>query len=162
MEVESQVNATSASTPAQTPDSVPSPSPRHHVTPNTKSLETLDTQTSARLIDKTEESWGLTSAQPVKVFVARDRSGPILSTGYIIKRNGVADEDGWSMLGVEVVQAENWTDTSMKELLHTYRSLNTLSNASGLDHGILPWHLMTAGRAQLGLSSLMHYDRTMT
>ena len=161
-EIESHVNATSASTPAQTPDSISSPGLIHHVTSSAKSLESLESDPAARLIDKTEESWGLTSVQPIKMFTARNRTGPILNTGYIVKRNGVADEDGWSMLGVEVVRAEDWSDTSMRELLHTYRSLNTLSSAIGLDHGVLPLHLITARKAQLGLSSLMDYDRTTT
>ena len=88
------------------------------------------------------------------------RVPPIIQNGYLIKRAGTEDRDGWSMMSVQIVHAEKWLEDSMVELLKMYRSLVTLSKARGIEHGVLPWHIVVARKAQEGLSSLMYYDPT--
>jgi mediator of RNA polymerase II transcription subunit 13 len=151
--------ATPASTPlptAQTPTSSdPLASPGL-----VKSAENLEADPSARIVDPFEESWGILSTRAF--YTQKFNLGPnihSLGSGYLLKRAGPVDADGWIMLGVHVVAAERWSEGMMKELLTQWRALGLLARERGVEtqKSTLPWHLAVARKCWKGVSARMKY-----
>jgi len=83
-----------------------------------------------------------------------------MGSGYLLKRAGVVDEDGWVMMGVHVLWAEKWGEGLMRELLEWYRGLGTLARVRGVEGrvgSVLPLHVAVARKSQKGLSEGMAF-----
>jgi hypothetical protein len=130
--------ATPVSTPvnANTPgqDNMPSPG-----LPPPTVLETLNNDSSVRLVDVSEETWSL--------IMAPNPAGMMqqwIAEGYLLKRRG------W--INIKIVSAES--EFNFKELLNQYNGLWRLSVARGADE-MLPWHIAMARKMHDGLASLV-------
>ena len=147
---------------ASTPENFTSPgvaggSAYHH-----RVADILDTDSSVRLLNVIDSTWGVIFAQAIYTRNNGAVAKRYLGSGYLTKRAGEKDENGWVMMGVHVVHAEKWTELYMKDLLSMYSSLGTIARARGVEDDItsvIPWHIAVASRAQKGLSMTMRYDK---
>lgn len=121
-----------------------------------------DGDTDARLIDITDESWGLVlPVANVDALLPPWLCGP-LASGYLLKRGGTRDEDGLLAIGVNVVHAElKGIDPLLRDVLGMYRDLAALARIRGVVDrvkGMLPWHVAAARRAGASINRLMTWD----
>jgi hypothetical protein len=150
---ESHVYATPVSTPLpNTPDNQASPG--FHPGP-IKAADMPEIDPSARLIDTTEEAWGVISA---RLLTAETNVvvHSALASGYLAKRAGAGDEDGITAIGIRIIHqpADVNPDSLLRDLLTMYRSLNAIARARGVEDGALPWHIAMARKAYGGLSNM--------
>ncbi|MCJ1245369.1 mediator of RNA polymerase II transcription subunit 13 [Trapelia coarctata] len=154
------LSATAASTPLAT-----APTPTADLaspgfpSSNLKPLDasSFDTDPSARLIDVRDESWGLVAPRCFSTAIFNIPAALSVGSGYLIKRRGVRDEEGWCLMGVHVLSAEKWGEASMRELLGTYRALAAVARWRGVGEGGVPLHLAWVERAGRGVRRCMAY-----
>ncbi|KAL9117165.1 MAG: hypothetical protein Q9187_006302 [Circinaria calcarea] len=117
-----------------------------------------DTDPKARLIDKTDETWGAVATRSYE----REGAPAALASGFLIKRAGPVDDDGVMIMGVSIVYAETMNDSLLKKILCMYRALGILAKARGATTGLnlLPWHIAVARTARQGLNSTMQWAET--
>ncbi|MCJ1392871.1 mediator of RNA polymerase II transcription subunit 13 [Xylographa bjoerkii] len=121
----------------------------------------LDTDSSLRLLNIMDQTWAVTFSGALYTRSNGAVAKRYLGSGYLTKRAGKIDENGWVMMGVHVVHAEKWKERCMKDLLGMYGSLGTIARARGVENeitSVLPWHIAVASRAQKGLNMMMRYD----
>ncbi|RMZ91529.1 hypothetical protein DV736_g1251, partial [Chaetothyriales sp. CBS 134916] len=166
------------STPASTPQATNATSPENLVsatpTPgNTSALNaptppehTFDTSfdSDLSLVDPVEESWAVILPFGINQShsILDIRRAP--ASGYLIKRTDPRDEDGTTMMGVHLIQAQilataaasGQREELLSDIIQQYRGLATLASARGcIDkrRQVLPWHIHTShtGAKALGL-----------
>lgn len=154
------IYATPVSTPlsmSHAADNYPTPAPNVS-TP--KSTDTFDSDPTARLIDITDETWGLLANQFIYFQTNGTVRQPALASGYLIKRRGPKEYDGWIMLGVRILSGSGRIQTVLRDLLVIYRSFGTLARFKMVEdpvNSILPWHVAVARKSQLRLSAIIGY-----
>jgi mediator of RNA polymerase II transcription subunit 13 len=123
----------------------------------------------ARLIDMSDETWGVLMNSPSEVSSlsksANSDSCPALASGYLIKRAGPRDEDGLTRVGIKLLHGQTGHRTVLKEVLGMYGGLALLARARaignaetrGLAKGVLPYHVAAARKAHAAVSATMRY-----
>ena len=127
-----------------------------------RGIDSQDLEPSARLWDPSDEVWGLIAAS--KLTLEGNTIIPSqLDQGYLLKRRGKHDSDGFLISGVQVMYGGlGWTHgTLLKKIFTKYRWMMSLGVARNLVGGSspLPWHVVVARRAQMGLTSLLRWNR---
>ncbi|ODH49573.1 hypothetical protein GX48_04360 [Paracoccidioides brasiliensis] len=168
-------------TPGSTPRPVPSPDPSGaagtppatHTTANTPmftdsthshqqqqqltqqvSQASLDSDQDTILIDKSDETWGVTLSHRLNNSYSLTKYQPALASGYLFRRSGTSDTDGLAVMSVNLIYTNSRrpTDHLLKDILRMYRELATLARTRGIIHVrgnySLPWHIMTAIKGQ--------------
>ena len=131
-----------------------------------KSAEaTTDIDANARLVDVTDETWGIITAHSFERSTDGVRTRPAVASGYLLKRAGARDEDGLVMMGLRIVYGEKVNDSLLREIMCVYRSLGTLARARGIVdrvRSVLPLHIATAIKARVGLDLSMRYKAAVS
>lgn len=121
----------------------------------------LEPEHDAKLIDITDESWGVVLPHPFPNNLLPSSWCRSAASGYLLKRAGTRDEDGLLPLAVDIIHMPNVKDGWLKELLGIYRDLAALARLRGTVHGlhgIMPWHIATARKANEGMNEMMSWD----
>ena len=130
--------------------------------PSTPTAVSFDNDVDARIIDITEETWGLTTGSTFDhPNVTSDISSPLFS-GYLIKRMGARNEDGFLTCGVKLIYAQRPCEALLQEVLVMYRCLATLARIRGIVDpikSILPWHVAAAKKAHAALRATMRWAK---
>ncbi|PGH09166.1 hypothetical protein GX51_00920 [Blastomyces parvus] len=170
-------NGLSTVTPGSTPRPVPSPDPsgpaatpptattpmfadqQQPTTPKQQSQQlSTDADPDTILIDKSDETWGVTLSHRLNNSYSLTKYQPALASGYLLRRSGTSDTDGQAVMTVNVIYTNSRRpiDHLLKDILRMYRELITLARARGIVHVqgnlTLPWHIMTAVKGQEILS----------
>lgn len=110
------------------------------------------------LSDTTDESWMVVlpfaTNQSHHILQLR----PALTSGYLIKRAGVQEEDGFVTLGVHLVQTVGPKEGAVEEIIRQLHGLVTLAVARGCIDKVkqcVPWHIAVALKGARTLSGLM-------
>ncbi|ETN39617.1 uncharacterized protein HMPREF1541_05843 [Cyphellophora europaea CBS 101466] len=163
-------------TPASTPQGgVTSPEQVVAATPTPGGTSTLNAPTPPEqgfdpnadndlsIVDPGEESWAV--ILPYGVNQSKDilEIRPAVASGYLVKRNGIREEDGLTMLGVHMIWPTPNPSTTppgqredeLEDLVNDFRGLVTLAAARGcIDKATscVPWHIHTSvtGATTLG------------
>ncbi|OJD24450.1 hypothetical protein ACJ73_04194 [Blastomyces percursus] len=162
-------------TPGSTPRPIPSPDPsgpaatpptattpmfadqQQATTPQPQQLFT-DADQDTILIDKSDETWGVTLSHRLNNSYSLTKYQPALASGYLLRRSGTSDTDGQAVMTVNVIYTNSRRpiDHLLKDILRMYRELITLARVRGIVHvqgdWPLPWHIMTAVKGQEVLS----------
>lgn len=120
-----------------------------------------DQDSEARLIDVTDETWGVVMDGTIDDMSIPSIRSTSLASGYLIKRAGPRDEDGLSPMGVNVVHGQKPYVALLKEVLGMFRNLGTLARVRGeVDpvKSVLPLHVAAARKAWRALSETMRYE----
>lgn len=123
----------------------------------------VDPDPSAKLIDITDETWSLAFPNPLtNPLLPPHICRPVVS-GYLLKRGGARDEDGLIPALVNVVHAAGpkTGESLLEEVLGMYGALGTLARLRGIVHPVrcvLPWHVATARKANIGVNAMMDFD----
>ena len=129
----------------------------------TPSAPSFDPDNDARLVDITEEIWGVVTGIPscnTSTFISGLTTTfcAALVGGYLVKRAGSRDQDGLLSLAVDIVHAQKANHGLMKDVLIMYRNLGTLArsreNVESVG-GLLPCHLAIAKRGFAAVQALM-------
>lgn len=126
----------------------------------TPTSSTLDHNAEARLIDITDETWGVTMAGGLDDPNIPTEFCQALVSGHLIKRAGARDEDGLLVLGVSIIHAQKPDKVLLKEVLSMYRGLGMLARVRGIVDPVsnmLPWHVAAARKAHKAVSSTMRW-----
>lgn len=123
-----------------------------------RAVDGLDTDPKARLVDKTDETWGAVAARSYE----KGGAPMALASGFLVKRAGPVDADGLVMMGVSIVYAEKIGESLLKKILCMYRALGILAKARGItaSRSVLPWHVAVARKAREGLDLMMQWVGT--
>lgn len=122
----------------------------------------VESDHDVKLIDVTDESWGVILPHPFPGNLLPLSCCRSAASGYLLKRAGTRDEDGLLPLAVDIVHMPKVQDGLLKELLGMYRDLAALARLRGTVHGlhgIMPWHIATAKKANEGVNEMMSWDR---
>ena len=115
----------------------------------------------ARLVDITDETWGVVMTHNVDDLCVLSDSCPALVTGYLLKRAGPRDEDGVVRLGVNVIRGQKPHRQLLKNVLGLYRNLGLLARIRGVVdsmHGLEPYHIAVVRRSHEAVTLTMHYE----
>lgn len=126
--------------------------------PTSSGDQHIDTDINARLINSTDETWGVILAQPLNSAASMFEYRPALASGYLIKRAGARDGDGLVSMGVNLLHAQKPYHVQLKDVLDMYHGLGTLARIRGLVdpvRGVLPWHMAAAVNARSGLDRML-------
>lgn len=131
----------------------------------TPTAASFDQDNDARLVDITEETWGLITGVPscnssTIILGSTTTFCAALVSGYLVKRAGPRDQDGLLSLAVDIVHSQKANHGLMKDLLIMYRNLGTLARSRGnVDsvRGLLPCHIAIAKRAFSAVQPLMRW-----
>ncbi|KAJ5335977.1 uncharacterized protein N7506_003999 [Penicillium brevicompactum] len=164
----SMLNSLSSSTPVTTPNpstSIASPEqygnaatptstgPVAYSAPTPTDMS-LDTDPEAVLIDICDDHL----VSPSQQFPHLTEFRPALSSGYLLRRKGTTDSDGVFAMAVNLIYSPRPAsshDDVLKKTLCMYRDMSCLARAKGtcsVQNNTLPWHIVTALRAQELLS----------
>ena len=129
----------------------------------TPAAASFDHENDARLVDITEETWGVVTSIPsgnanMTVSEFTTTVSPALVSGYLVKRAGPRDQDGLLSMTIDVLHAQKANYGLMKDVLIMYRNLGTLARSRGNTdsvRGLLPCHLAIAKRAFSAVQALM-------
>ncbi len=119
-----------------------------------------DHDSEARLIDITDQTWGIVMDGTLDDLSTPDKSAS-LASGYLVKRAGPRDEDGLIPLGVNLVHGQKPYRALLKEVLGMYRNLGTLARVRGVVDpvkSVLPLHIAATRKAWKALSGTMRYE----
>lgn len=129
--------------------------------PLTPASGVVESDHDTKLIDITEESWGVILPHPFPSRVTPSCYCRSVAGAYLLKRAGARDEDGVLPLAVNVVHMPMTKDGVLRELLGMYRDLAALARLRGTIHGlhgIMPWHIATARNTNEGMNEMMSWD----
>lgn len=114
----------------------------------------------ARLIDVTDETW-VAIVSDVGGHISADPAEPNANArGYLIKRAGTADDDGFLPVQVTIVHGSKPRQPVLKEVLSMYRDLSALArvrNVIDAIKGTLPIHVAAAKKVHTALCKSMRY-----
>jgi mediator of RNA polymerase II transcription subunit 13 len=164
-------NSLSSSTPVSTPNpsasvaspeqsgnaATPTSGPAAYSAPTPTDMS-LETDSEAVLTDICDESWLAILSHRLNSSPHLTEFRPALSSGYLLRRKGATDADGVFAMSVNLIYSPRPTashDNVLKDTLSMYRDLGCLARAKGIcsvQNNTLPWHIVTALRAQELLS----------
>ncbi|CAG7930508.1 unnamed protein product [Penicillium olsonii] len=168
----SMLNSLSSSTPVSTPNpstSIASPEqsgnaatptstgPAAYSAPSPTEMS-LDTDPEAVLVDICDESWSAVLSHRLNSSPHLTEFRPALSSGYLLRRKGATDSDGVYAMAVNLIHSSHPVathDCVLRKVLRMYRDMSCLARAKGtcsVQNNTLPWHIVTALRAQELLS----------
>ncbi|CAG8942634.1 unnamed protein product [Penicillium salamii] len=168
----SMLNSLSSSTPVSTPNpstSIASPEqsgnaatptstgPAAYSAPTPTEMS-LDTDPEAVLVDICDESWLAILSHRLNSSPHLTELRPALSSGYLLRRKGATDGEGAFAMAVNLIHSPRPVpshDNVLKKVLSMYRDMSSLARAKGtcsVQNNTLPWHIVTALRAQELLS----------
>ena len=122
-----------------------------------------DHDPEARLIDVTDETWGIVIDGTLDDLKSRSEKGMCMANGYLVKRAGPRDEDGLIPMGVNLVHGQKPFKALLKEVLAMYSNLGTLARVRGIVDpvkSVLPLHVAAARKAWKAVSETMRYEPT--
>ena len=120
-----------------------------------------DPDSEARLIDVTDETWGIVMDGTLDDLNSLSDASPSLASGYLVKRAGSRDEDGLLPLGVNLIHGQKPYKAVLKEVLGMYRNLGALARVRGVVDpvkDVLPLHVAASRKAWKALSETMRYE----
>ena len=120
-----------------------------------------DPEAEARLIDITDETWGLVLNPGMDDSCSAFKSCPALASGYLLKRAGPRDQDGLLRIEVNVVHAPKSHRPPLKALLAMYRNLGLLARIRGIVDpvkSVIPIHIAMARKAHKAVTASMRYE----
>ncbi|KAL8787851.1 MAG: hypothetical protein Q9195_007591 [Heterodermia aff. obscurata] len=128
----------------------------------TPTATSFDHDRTARLVDVSEETWGVVMAgtianAPWDPDQDSTASSPPRFSGHLMKRAGVRDGDGLVNIRVDILQAANASQALLKEVLEMYGSLGTLARMRGIVDpvkSVLPWHIAIAKKSYAALQTM--------
>ena len=119
-----------------------------------------DHDAEARLLDITDESWGVVVTRGIDDPCASSEYCPALASGYLLKRAGPRDEDGLVRVGVDIVHGQKPHRPLLKAVLGMYRNLGLLARLRGIAdpvRGLEPYHIATVRKAHHAVNATMRY-----
>ncbi|OAX80400.1 hypothetical protein ACJ72_05269 [Emergomyces africanus] len=150
---QSTQNGPSTTTPGSTPRPVPSPDPsgpaatpptantpifadQQQPTPQQTQQPSPDSDLDTILIDKSDETWGVTLSHRLNSSYSLTKYQPALASGYLFRRSGTSDTDGQAVMTVNIIYTNSRRpiDHFLKDILRMYRELATLAQARGIVH----------------------------
>ena len=148
-------------TPAETPGAS-GQSPEITISASTPSggHNFTDQDPEARLIDVMDETWALLLDFSVNDPFLPSTFCYAQASGFLLKRAGTNDEDGFLPLAVSILHDQSDKESLLLEVLGMYRKLATLARIRHITdsvHGILPWHVAAAERAHAAVKTSMCY-----
>lgn len=128
----------------------------------TPTATSFDHDHDARLVDVSEETWGVVIPvafvnTPWGPYGDSAASSPARLSGQLIKRAGVRDEDGLVNIRVDMLHAPNPSKALLKEILEMYGSLGCLARIRGIVDpvkSVLPWHMAIAKKSYAALQAM--------
>ncbi len=120
-----------------------------------------DHDSEARLIDITDETWGIVMDGTLDDLTTLSERCICLASGFLVKRAGPRDEDGLIPLGVNLVHGQKPYRAALKEVLGMYRNLGTLARVRGVVDpvkSVVPLHVAAARKAWRVVSETMRYE----
>ena len=158
-------------TPASTPVmSVPSPdllgtsssqggTAQMSTPPPTSGFGEQDTE--ARLIDATDETWGVLLSRSVDDDCVPSEFCSALASGFLVKRGGPRESDRLVRIGVNIIRGQKPHRPLLKAILGMYNNLALLARVRGIADsatGVEPYHIAAARKAHRAVSASMKYD----
>ena len=128
-----------------------------------------DHDAEARLVDITNETWGVvissTLQNPPFTDPTISNICPVLACTYLMKRAGPRDEDGVLRIAIDIIHGPTGQKAILKEISTMYSGLALLARARAMRDGeatkhvesILPCHLIAARRGHVAVSTTMRY-----
>ena len=128
-----------------------------------------DHDAEARLVDVTNETWGViissTLQNPPLPDPAISSICPALACTYLMKRTGPRDEDGVLRIAVNIVLGQAGHRAILKEVSAMYSGLSLLGRVKAMRGGeaakhvesMLPCHIIAARRGHQAVSATMRY-----
>jgi mediator of RNA polymerase II transcription subunit 13, fungi type len=131
-------------------------------TPNDAAFE-LDHD--AVLADASDETWGVLLSHCLNNSYSLIDLRPALRSGYLVKWKGAIEQDGYALLGVNVIWVEKnekgLVEQVLRDVLRDFRGLSILTKAKGMvaggrpEEGVLPWHVATVVKGVRALSYVL-------
>lgn len=130
------------------------------------SLLPPDADSSARLVDVTDQSWGVVLSHSINVCVQQPVFIPSLVSGYLAKRTGPSEQDAPTFLELSLVHcgediaagesAMARDNRAFREVLSAYRNLSLLAKLRGMadETSTVPLHILAAQRGAESLVAL--------
>lgn len=123
----------------------------------------VDPDPSAKLIDITDETWSLAFPRPLTNPLLLSHICRPVASGYLLKRGGARDDDGLIPAQVDLMHAAGpkTGEGLLEEVLGMYGALGTLARLRGIVHPVrcvLPWHVATARKANIGVNAMMDFN----
>lgn len=130
--------------------------------PMTPASGIVEAELDVKLVDVTDESWGVILSRHFPNNLLPPSCCRSAASGFLVKRAGTRDEDGLLPLAVDIIHMPKIQEGLLKELLGIYRDLAALARLRGTVHGlhgVMPWHIATAKKANEGVNKMMFWDR---
>lgn len=156
---------------ASSPGTFPTPATPSASATHDSAGPPLDADSSSRLVDKTDESWGIVLARPLNTSDSPLVYRPALASGYLMKRTGLYDTDVPVLLGASLVLAQDIGAESsrtaaasqeeavrvLKDVLREFRNLGLLARLRGQEgrESARPWHVAVSLKGSSGLERCM-------
>lgn len=125
----------------------------------------MDHDAEARLVDITDETWGVIMTHSTDDLCVPSKYSKFLASGFLVRRAGVRDEDGLIRLAVGLVYGAQPLRPTLKTVLDMYRALGLLARIRGVVDertGMLPLHVAAARKTRSVVGASMKYgDRTL-
>jgi mediator of RNA polymerase II transcription subunit 13 len=124
----------------------------------------LEPDSDARLIDYTDQSWGVVLSHRLNNSNSLMEQNLALISGYLVKRGGSNSDDPPVVMEVNIVYSEvlgnprTFHESLLREILGYYRGLGTLARVRGVVDAVRdvrPWHIAAAEKAVKALYMLM-------
>lgn len=118
-----------------------------------------DHDAEARLIDITDETWGILMGRSVDDCIPSEYC-PALASGYLVKRCGPRDEDGLVRIGVNIIRGQKPHRPLLKAVLGMYSNLASLGRIRGIAdpaRSVDPYHIAAVRKAHTAVSAAMQY-----
>lgn len=119
-----------------------------------------DHDEEARLIDISDETWGVTIKASVEDLCIASDHCPAVAYGYLIKRAGPRDENGLVRMGVGVIHGQSPQKPLLKAVLGWYRNLGLLARVRGISDpvkSLVPYHVAATNKAHAAVTATMRY-----
>ena len=128
-----------------------------------------DHDAEARLVDITNETWGVLMNSPLDngpLYKSTNPDNcPALASAYLIKRAGPQDEDGLKRVAVNLIHGQIGHRALLGEVLGMYSGLALLARVRAIGNaetigpawGLLPYHVTAARKAHLAVTATMRY-----
>ncbi|KAF8864749.1 hypothetical protein BDZ45DRAFT_613273 [Acephala macrosclerotiorum] len=158
-------------TPVSTPQAsqISVRSPENATTPVRENNATavdgpVEPDSDARLIDYTDQSWGVVLSHRLNNSNSLMEQNLALISGYLVKRGGSNSDDPPVVIEVNIVYSEvmgnprTFHESLLREILGYYRGLGTLARVRGMVDAVRdvrPWHIAAAEKAVKALYMLM-------
>lgn len=146
------------------PDTASTPVRDTNTNAGTPSENPTEPDSDARLIDFTDQNWGVVLGHRLNNSNSLLDINAALISGYLIKRGGTNSDDPPIVMEVNIVHSEvignprTFHEGLLRELLGYYRGLGTLARVRGVVDpvkDVRPWHIAAAEKAVKALYMLM-------